>query len=115
MAKASRDAQVRRIGATPLVIQVSSVAHLQTYLAGTDDIRQTECDDGHLRQAIDINHLFGAVYGDKKSIAHCPMHGSKGNQTRKPLAESRLCRLPGVLQSASRGVGTRQTESGCAT
>src|ERR1019366_664492 len=32
------------------------------YLARTDDIRQTECSDGHLRQSIYINHFLCAVY-----------------------------------------------------
>src|ERR1017187_10030647 len=34
------------------------------HLARTDNIRQTECNDGHLRQTIYINHLLCAVYGD---------------------------------------------------
>src|ERR1035437_2074582 len=34
------------------------------HFAGTDNIRQTECHDGHLRQSIYINHFLRAVYGD---------------------------------------------------
>src|ERR1039457_4678457 len=34
------------------------------HLARTDNIRQTEGGDAHLRQSIDINHLLCAIYRD---------------------------------------------------